>query len=123
MKAEIGDRYHSVVELIKDIDHFLKNGPLDARPDSLAYRAAKGLRRHRRAVVASAAMLALIIALVVFYTIRLARARDVAVAQAARAQRIQRFMLSLFGGDYNAAPSGDLRVVNIPIRASRRPGC
>jgi len=106
-------RYPSVEALIRDLDHYLKGEPLEARPDALAYRAGKFLRRHRRVALASAAVLFLIAGLTVFYTIRLARARDAAVMQAARAQRIQRFMLSLFSGDRNAAPAEDLRVMTI----------
>jgi hypothetical protein len=117
MKKEVQERYHSVVELAHDIDRFLKGEPLKARPDRWTYRAGKFLRRNSRAVLVSAAMFLLIAGLIAFYTIRLARARDSAVMQAARTQRIQQFMLSMFGGDYNAAPSGDLRVVDILNRS------
>ena len=113
MKADAGERYRSVVELMQDLDRFRRNEPLHARPDRLSYRAGKFLRRHRRTVTASAAVFLLIVAVITFYTIRLTRARDLAVAQSVRTERIQRFMLSLFGGDYNAAPSGELRVVDI----------
>ncbi len=113
LKRDIDDRYHSVVELRQDIDHFLGNEPLNARPDKFTYRAGKFLRRHRQAVFASAAVLVVIAGLIGFYTARLAQARDSALQQAARTQRIQRFVLGLFGGDYNAAPAGDLRVVDM----------
>jgi serine/threonine-protein kinase len=113
MKKDVDDRYHSVLELSQDIDRFLGGEPLKAKPDSVAYRIGKFLRRNGRTVVASAALVVLIAGLVAFYTIRLAKARDAALVQAARTQRIQRFMLSIFGGDYNAAPSPDRRVVDI----------
>lgn len=113
MKKDANERYHSVVELSQDIDHFLRGEPLKAKPDSVAYRMGKFLRRNRRTVIASAALAVFIAGLVAFYTIRLARARDAALMQTARTERIQRFMLSMFGGDYNAAPSPDRRVVDI----------
>ena len=57
---------------------------------------------------------ALVIALVAFYTIRLADARDAAVLQANRAQRSQELLLGMFtGGDDTAAPSEDLRVLEL----------
>jgi len=113
MKKDIAGRYRSVVELSQDIDRFLQSEPLKARPDKLAYRAGKFLRRNLRAVLASAAVLALIAGLILFYTVRLTSARNAALVQAARTQRIQRFTMSLFGGDANAAPSGDSRVIDI----------
>lgn len=113
MKKDIAGRYPSVVELSQDVDHFVRGEPLKARPDKVSYRVGKFLRRNRRSVLASAAILALTAGLITFYTIRLAKARDAALAETARAQRIQRFTLSLFGGDYNAAPAGDLRVVDM----------
>ncbi len=58
--------------------------------------------------------MAAIVGVAGFYTVRLARARDVAVAEAARAQRIQRFTLSLFqGGDETAGPADSLHVLTL----------
>jgi serine/threonine-protein kinase len=75
------------------------------------YRLGKFVRRHRGAVIATTAALAGIVALTSFYTVRLARQRDLAVREAARTQRIQGFTLSLFqGGDDAAEPAESLRV-------------
>jgi len=113
MRQDVHERYQSVLELTQDIDHFLRSEPLKARPDKLGYRIGKLLCRRRRVALASVTVLASIATLIAFYTIRLAAARDAALAEAARTQNIQQFMLGLFGGDYNAAPAGDLRVVDI----------
>src|SRR5580692_6690961 len=107
-------RYRSVEALIRDIDHYLNGEPLEARPDTLRYRTAKFVRRNRRAVAAAPLVFALLIGLVTFFTLRLAKARDAAMAEAARTQRIQQFMTNLFeGGDEAAGPSDSLRVVTI----------
>jgi serine/threonine-protein kinase len=107
-------RYRSVEALIRDIDHYLKAEPLEARPDSLGYRADKFVRRNRRAVSAAALVFALVAGLVVFFTVRLTRARNAELEEAARTQRVQRFMMNLFqGGDEAAGPAGDLRVVTL----------
>ena len=107
-------RYGSVEALIRDIDHYLKAEPLDARPDSLQYRTGKFMRRHRRSVLAAASVLVIVIGLVTFFTLRLASTRNAALAEAARAQRIQRFMLNLFsGGDQEAGPAENLRVLDL----------
>lgn len=107
-------RYPSVEALIRDIDHYLAGEPLEARPDSFGYRAGKFVRRNRRAVTAAALMFASIAGLIIFYTGRLTAARNTAVAEAARTQRVLRFTLNLFkGGDKEAGPASDLRVTTL----------
>jgi len=91
-------RYASVEGLIRDVDHYLNGEALEAQPDTLGYRAGKFARRNRRRVIAAAAVFILIIAVVAFFTARLAIARNAALAEANRTQRIQRFMLNLFEG-------------------------
>ena len=65
-------------------------------------------------------VVAVLVALVVGYTVRLPQARNAALAQSARAERIQRFMVELFeGGDETAGPSDMLRVVSLLDRGMR----
>jgi serine/threonine protein kinase/tetratricopeptide (TPR) repeat protein len=110
-------RYQSVEALIRDLDHFLKSEPLEARPDNLRYKLGKFVRRNRRAVSAAAVVLTVVLGLVVFFTVRLAIARNIVLAEAARTQRIQRFMTNLFeGGDKEAGPADSLRVVTLVDR-------
>jgi serine/threonine protein kinase/tetratricopeptide (TPR) repeat protein len=105
-------RYASVEALLRDIDHFLKKEPLEARPDTTSYRIGKFVMRNRAKVITAATSFAIFAGLVIFFTVRLARARNTALAEAARTQRIQGFMLNLFkGGDDAAGPSDELRVV------------
>jgi serine/threonine-protein kinase len=107
-------RYSSAEALIRDVDHYLKGEPLDARPDSLGYRAGKFVRRYRSAVTAAVVVFALLVGLITFFTVRLAIARNAALAEAARTRRIQRFMLDLFdGGDKQAGPADNLRVLSL----------
>jgi serine/threonine protein kinase/tetratricopeptide (TPR) repeat protein len=114
MHPDPAERYRSVEALLRDLDHYLKNEPLEARPPSFSYRAGKFLVRNRRPMIAGSLIFALVVGLVAFFTVRLAKARDAAVAEAARTQRIQDFMIELLGGsDTNAAPSADLRVVTL----------
>jgi eukaryotic-like serine/threonine-protein kinase len=107
-------RYQSVEALIRDVDHYLDGEPLEAQPDTWHYTLDKFVRRHWKLVSAAAVVFALLVGLVIFYTVRLTRARNAALMQAARTQRIQRFMLNLFqGGDPSAGPADDLRVVTL----------
>ncbi|MGH9144766.1 MAG: tetratricopeptide repeat protein, partial [Vicinamibacterales bacterium] len=114
MHKEPARRYRSVEALIRDIDHYLRGEPLEARPDAFGYRVRKFVSRNRGLMATAAMVVAAAIALVAFYTVRLAGARNVALAEAARTQRIQRFMLNLFeGGDKQAGPADNLRVVTL----------
>jgi eukaryotic-like serine/threonine-protein kinase len=107
-------RYASAEALLRDVDHYLKGEALEAQPDSARYRMRKFVTRNRRAVTAAAAAVVLTAGLITFFTVRLARARDAALAEAARTQRIQRFMTNLFqGGDEAAGPADNLRVVSL----------
>lgn len=107
-------RYASVEALLRDVDHFLKQEPLDARADTAGYRIRKFVARNRRTVMAATTVSVIVAAMAIFFTVRLARARTAAVAEAARTQRVQRFMVNLFqGGDEAAGPSDDLRVITL----------
>jgi len=111
MHKDAQRRYRSVEALIRDVDHYLNGEPLEARPDTLRYRLGKFVGRNRRALAAACLVFTVIVALVVIFTIGLATARNRALAEAARAQRIQGFMLSLFdSGDQEAGPADNLRV-------------
>jgi len=110
-------RYPSTEALMRDVDHYLGGEPLEARPDTLRYRTAKFVRRHRQAAISAAFVLLAIVSLIAFFTLRLARARDAAMAEAARTQRVQQFLANLFqGGDEAAGPSDSVRVVTIVDR-------
>ena len=110
-------RYQSVEALIRDVDKYLNREPLEARPDTIRYRLSKFARRNRREVMAASAALAILIGLLVFFTLRLAKARDAALAEAARTERIQRFTMNLFqGGDEAVGPADDLRVLTVVDR-------
>lgn len=117
MHKEPARRYPTVEALLRDLDHFLAGEPLRARPDTVGYRVGKFVRRHRTAVGAAAVVVAILFGTVAFYTVRLARARNAALAEAARTQRIQRYLIQLFqGGDEVAGPADSLRVVTLVER-------
>lgn len=113
-------RYRSVEAFIRDIDHYLNGEPLEARPDSASYRLRKFVKRNQRVVATAAAVFIAVVALVVFFTVRLTKARNAALAEAERTQRIQHFMLNLFeGGDEAVGPADDMRVVTLVDRGAQ----
>ncbi len=118
MRKDPARRYRSAEALMRDVDQYLAGEPLDARPDSLGYRLGKFSRRNWRPLTVTAALLLVLIGVVGFYTWRLAQARNAAVAEAARTQRIQGFMLRLFSDD-EVGPADTLRVVTLLERGYR----
>jgi len=110
-------RYRSAEALIRDLDHYLLSEPLEARPDTFSYRLGKFVHRNRGSVTLAAATVVLVVGMLVFFTVRLAKARNAALAEAARTERIQKFMLNLFdGGDQEVGPSDSLRVITLVDR-------
>jgi hypothetical protein len=85
-------RYRSVEALIRDVDHYLSGEPLEARPDTFRYRLGKFVKRNRRAVTAATLAFAAVVALVIFFLVRLTRERDNADRQTAIADSINRFL-------------------------------
>jgi len=119
-------RYRTADALIRDLDALLEGRPLEAQPleaqpPSLAYTAAKFMRRNRRVLLDLAAALLLIAATIAFYTVRLERARNAALREAARTRSIQQFTESLFeGGDKSAGPSTELKAVELFDRGHKQ---
>jgi serine/threonine protein kinase/Tol biopolymer transport system component len=53
LKKNPEERYASVRALAEDLDRYLRLEPIRARPDSVAYRTGKFMRRHRSSVAAA----------------------------------------------------------------------
>ncbi len=120
MEAEGGRRYGTVDGLMRDVDALLEGRPLEARPAEWTYTARKFLNRNRRALTALASVLLVLAGTVLFYTMRVAQARNAALREADRAKRIQEFTESLFhGGDKEAGPASELKVVEVLDRGRR----
>jgi serine/threonine-protein kinase len=106
LKKNPRERYASVAALSEDLQRYLNHEPIEARPDTLAYRTAKLVRRHRTPVVLAVfAALASITGIVATLSqARTARMqRDFALRQLSRAEALNdlnSYVLS------DAAPSG-----------------
>ncbi len=99
-------RYSSVEALMRDVDHYLRGEPLEARPDNVRYRLRKFVRRNQRAVILVAGASALIVGLVVFFTVRLTRERDHAARETAIATAVNQFLADDLLGRGNPFQSG-----------------
>jgi serine/threonine-protein kinase len=92
MHQDPAQRYQSVEALTRDVDHYLKSEPLEARPDTVRYRLGKFVSRNKRAALAASLAFAFIAGLVVFFTVRLAKERDRANHETAIAMTMNRFL-------------------------------
>ncbi len=95
LKKDPGERYPSVEAFADDLRRYMRHEPVSARPDTLAYRTAKLVRRHP-AAVASAALavvaVAVFTAAIAWQAREASRQRDEAKAQMARATAAREFM-------------------------------
>jgi eukaryotic-like serine/threonine-protein kinase len=106
LKKHPAERYATVAAFADDVVRYLKHEPVSARPDSVAYRTAKFVRRNRTAVIL-ASLIVLAMAAGLVGTVTQARAaaaqRDFALRQLSRVEAVNDlngFLLS------DAAPSG-----------------
>jgi len=112
LKKEPAERYPSVTALADDLRRNLRNEPITARPDTLAYRGTKFVRRHSAAVAFATVAVVGTAAGVAGTLVQAGKARvqrDFALRQLARAESINdldNFLLA------DAAPSGKPFTVN-----------
>lgn len=99
-------RYASIEALAQDLQRYLEGRPILARPAGVGYRFCKYLRRHGLALAAGVGVFAL---LSTSLAVAVWQARE-AISEAARAQAMQGFVVSLFEGDHAPASQAmDLR--------------
>jgi eukaryotic-like serine/threonine-protein kinase len=89
-------RYATVEALLRDVDHFLRGEPLEARPDTVGYRLGKFVRRNRRRVAGAALVAAALSSLTIFHTVQLREERDRAQLEAQKAEQVSEYLIGLF---------------------------
>jgi serine/threonine protein kinase/tetratricopeptide (TPR) repeat protein len=116
-------RYGSPSDLAEDIRRHLHHEPVWASPPSAVYRARKFVQRHRVGVGVGSLVLILLIAFaaaMTVQTVRIARERDRANREAAKAQAINEFMQkTLAAADPFAGVGRDVTVVEALGKAVR----
>ena len=123
LKKNPQERYPSVTALADDLRRYLKHEPISARPDRIAYRARKFVRRNQTAVaLASAALIAMVAG--VISTIVQARTvrteRDFALRHWSRAESINELNVFVLA---DAAPAGNqLSATDLLARAEQLVG-
>jgi len=113
MAPDVGDRYGSVEALRADMHRFLHQQPLLARKAGWSYHARKFVRRRWREVAAAAALVIAAAAGLLMHNRALAAARDVAIAEAARTNRIRRYLEDLFQGGAQTGTPDSIRAATL----------
>jgi serine/threonine-protein kinase len=99
LRKDPGRRYPTVDALIADLDRHASGLPVQARPDSAAYRIGKFLRRHRLGVAATTAVLLSLVGGLAgtIWQARVAGREAVrATSEAARARAAKDFLAGMF---------------------------
>ncbi len=136
MRKEPQRRYASVAQLSDDLRRYLEGRPVLAHKDTFSYRAAKFVRRHKAGAAAVVLVAFALVGGIVATVWQARRAtaqariaaeqRDRARIEAAKAERINAFLQSIFASaDPNWYSSGfgqrgEVRVVDVLEQAGRR---
>jgi eukaryotic-like serine/threonine-protein kinase len=116
-------RYGTPSDLAADIQRYLGNSPVVARPANAGYRLWKYSRRHRVAVGVVAGLVVLLATFLVLQTVelrRIIRERDRANRERDRATRITDFMTGMFKvSDPNEARGNNVTAREILDKASK----
>ena len=109
-------RYATPSALAADLENYLSNRPITARPASLSYRVRKYVRRHAASVAIATAAVTLLVAFAIVQAVelrRITRERD-------RADRIAEFMTGIFKlSDPNERVGSEVTVREVLDKASR----
>ena len=116
-------RYPTAERLLDDLRRHRRGLPVAARPDTVVYRAAKFVRRHRAAVVAaSLGVLSIVLGLAaaLWEQGRAARERDIARRERDKARRVVEFITGvLAAADPGEARGDTLNVYDLLARSER----
>jgi serine/threonine protein kinase len=99
LEKEASRRYQSAAQLGEDVQRYLSDQPILARPPSTAYQLRKLAARHKGAVAFAATVFVLVTALAITSTIqafRISKERDRANQEAETAKQVSEFLEGLF---------------------------
>ncbi len=106
VEKDPGRRYETTDDLARDLVRFLHHEPVQARPRTPGYRAAKFIRRRRAAVTVAAAAAVALLSIGFYHTQRISAERDRAQSEARKAAKVSELLTELVtAGDPFRTPS------------------
>ena len=122
LRKEPGCRYASVAEFSEDLRRYLEGLPVEARSDTVGYRVARFVGRHRWGVAAAVLLFFSLVgglAATVWQAQRAMQERDRAQAETAKAERINQFLQDMLtSADPYGEGDRDVTVLEVLQRAS-----
>ncbi|PWT81309.1 MAG: hypothetical protein C5B58_10030 [Acidobacteria bacterium] len=112
LKKNPAERYASVTAMSDDLQRYLKHEPIAARPDAMAYRVAKFVRRNRTAVALTALAITAAVAGLIGTTIEARTANRASIVAQRRFNDVRQLSNKLF--------DIDVRVRRLPGSADTR---
>jgi len=116
MEKDRARRYETPNALAMDIQHYLDDEPVMARPPSAGYRLRKFARRHKMGAAAAVAVTCALLMGIMGLTIgfrEAVKARNEAVQQAAKVEAINQFLNSMLSSPDPGKEGRDVRVIDI----------
>jgi len=123
LEKEPEQRYGSAADLAADVERFLREEPILARPASAAYQLRKLAARHKAATAALASSLVLVVAFAIVMAAMLrtqTRERMRAEREAQKAQRTNEFMREVLTGSRPEDGGGEITVREMLENAARK---
>jgi len=114
LRKEPERRYGSADELSADLEHYLQDRPVSARPDDFSYRFGKFVRRRRVETVAVAIVIVSVVAAVVVSRWQ----ASVANVERARATEVTAFLTTMLGAANPGAFGRDVKMREVLDSAS-----
>ncbi len=125
MEKDRTRRYESASTLALELERHLRNEPVLAHAPSTAYRVGKFVRRHRAGVVFAgviAGLLAVSAVGMTFQAARIARERDRAEQEAAKAEAVNDFLQTMLASANPWVGTREVKVVDVVDRAESEIG-
>ncbi len=117
LQKKVDRRFASAGQFLEDIERHLAGLPVQARPDTLVYRASKFVRRHRVGVVSGALIFLLLLAglagtawqavVAAKQAQRASEERDRAQRESAKSEQVTAYLIDLFAESDPAQARGD----------------
>lgn len=125
LRKEPERRYQSVEQFVEDIRRHLKGLPINARQDTLGYRAGKFIQRHKIAVAAAVIINILVISgiIAVLWQADIASTeRDKANAEALKSQKVVEFLQKTLSAADPGQEGRDVKVYDVLIESVAKLG-
>ncbi len=113
LEKEPERRYASVKEFSEDLERYLGNKPVLARPGGFFYTSGKFIQRNKLAVASAVAVFMVLLAGFIYHSITVTAERNAAQLEAQKFEQMSGFLIDLFDYDDLAIPPEEATIANL----------